>query len=251
MTQRNDSKIVSPEDLSTYTPLRAGSVTSRLHVPYVGKVDTLRMFLNEMFRGIVESKQVEKDGKDAEGDGVVTFSMHHEQVKVMVGKTKGVATVEWDCSPVGDVIADSVVALIVHAQSSVASIKLTGKPCSHRQKKPRGDDGEGSEVADEGTTAEERLRALHQALSDQFLSVEAVYEAKKGTFEIKIDANRDRGSGQEEEEDNDAILCTAMAEFEYGSDIAKITVESEDEKLASSVRACLQNVSEASAPIDT
>ena len=70
-TQQNSSKIVAPEDLSTYTPLRVGSVSSRLHVPFVGKIDTLRMFLCEMFRGIAETEE--------EG-GVVTFSLHGGQV---------------------------------------------------------------------------------------------------------------------------------------------------------------------------
>lgn len=71
VTQQNSSKIVAPEDLSTYTPLRVGSVSSRLHVPFVGKIDTLRMFLSEMFRGIAETEE--------EG-GVVTFSLHGGQV---------------------------------------------------------------------------------------------------------------------------------------------------------------------------
>lgn len=78
VTQQNSSKIVAPEDLSTYTPLRAGSVSSRLHVPFVGKVDTLRLFLNEMFRGIDESNDNDDDGMD----GAVTFSMHGGQVSV-------------------------------------------------------------------------------------------------------------------------------------------------------------------------
>lgn len=74
VTQQNSSKIVSPEDLSTYTPLRVGSVSSRLHVPFVGKIDTLRMFLNEMFRGILEAS-----GDD---EGVTIFSLHGGQVSV-------------------------------------------------------------------------------------------------------------------------------------------------------------------------
>ena len=84
VTQQNSSKIVSPEDLSTYTPLRAGSVSSRLHVPFVGRVGTLRMFLNEMFRGIEEEEEEEEvvDGEvdDDYDEGVVTFSMHGGQV---------------------------------------------------------------------------------------------------------------------------------------------------------------------------
>ena len=101
------------------------------HVPFVGKIATLRMFLNQMFRGISESREGDNDDdnyrqEEVVGDAyvddeclgdIVTFSMHGGQVKVIAGKTRGV-TVEWDCSSVGDVIADSVVALIMHAQSS-------------------------------------------------------------------------------------------------------------------------------------
>ena len=83
VTQQNSSKIVAPDDLSTYTPLRVGSVSSRLHVPFVGKIDTLRMFLSEMFRGIDEKEEVGNGDDDAENvddEGVVTFSMHGGQV---------------------------------------------------------------------------------------------------------------------------------------------------------------------------
>jgi len=251
VTQQNSSKVVAPEDLSTYTPLRVGSVSSRLHVPFVGKVETLRMFLNEMFRGIRESIDTTSTAKEDGGEeGVVTFVMHGGQVKVIAGKTKGVATVEWDCSSVGDVIADSIVALIMHAQSSAASIRLTSQACGHRSKKPR--EGEEEEETDDPEkTTEEHLRALHDALVAQFLSVEATYEAKKGTFEVKIDAALYDGDDDKDGDGNDdALVCTAMVEFEDDSDgIAKITVESEDEKLATNVRACLHNVAAASAPI--
>jgi hypothetical protein len=163
----------------------------------------------------------------------------------------GVVTVEWDCSSVGDVIADAVVALIMHAQSSAASIRLTGRPCSHRRKKLR--DGE-KEEEDMKKRTEEYLRASYQALKDQFLFVEATYEANRGSFEIKIDAtntnNAIRGRGGETEDDG-AVVCNAIVEFENGLEegTAKITVESDDEKLASNVRSCLQNVATALAPI--
>jgi hypothetical protein len=109
VTQQNSSKIVAAEDLATYTPLRTGSVSSRLHVPYVGKVETLSLFLHEMYRGIDETQ-------DHQTEGMVSFSLHGGQVKVFVGKTKGMATVEWDCSPVGDVskfAQDSASAVII------------------------------------------------------------------------------------------------------------------------------------------
>ena len=162
------------------------------------------------------------------------------QVKVVAGKTKGVVTVEWDCSPVGDVIADSLVALIMHAQSSAASIRLTGRPCSHRQKKAR---EENTEDADK-TSAEEHLRTVHKALCDQFLSVEATYEATKGTFEVKLDVNE---SGADED---GGLVCSATVDFGNEFDgTAKVTVECEDDKIAANVRGCIQNVVAASAPI--
>ncbi|KAL3809658.1 hypothetical protein ACHAXA_000341 [Cyclostephanos tholiformis] len=278
VTQQNSSRIVAPEDLSTYTPLRVGSVSSRLHVPFVGKIATLRLFLNEMFRGISESRDgdcnddedidgaamrddrdYDDDGVDEGMGGVVTFSLHGGQVKVIAGKTRGVVTVEWDCSSVGDVIADSVVALIMHAQVSAASIRLTSRPCNHRRKKPRANNEEEENPGDE---AEKYLRLLHQALKDQFLFVEATYEANRGSFEVRIDSDNHKGNfekegeagGENVDDDDDggggALVCTATVEFEDSSDgIAKITVESVDEKLASNVRACLQSVLAASAPI--
>ncbi|KAL7434792.1 hypothetical protein ACHAXH_005605 [Discostella pseudostelligera] len=263
VTQQNSSKIVAPEDLSTYTPLRVGSVYSRLHVPFVGKIATLRLFLNEMFRGIEEvsdaNNNIENmDGDDSNdvNDASVTFIMHGGQVKIIAGKTMGIVTVEWDCSSVGDVIADAVVALIMHAQTSAASIRLTGRPCSHRRKKLRED--EEMDEAELKKQTEDYLRASHQALKDQFLTVEATYEANRGTFEIKIDAstniNKEKGGtvkSDEEEDDDGAVVCLATVEFENGlvDGTAKITVESEDEKLASNVRVCLQNVASALAPI--
>ena len=90
VTQQNSSKIVSPEDLSTYTPLRVGSVYSRLHVPFVGKIATLRLFLNEMFRGIEELRDgtnVGENGQEEEDDAddmTVTFSLHGGQVSTTV-----------------------------------------------------------------------------------------------------------------------------------------------------------------------
>jgi hypothetical protein len=75
----------------------------------------------------------------------------------------------------------------------------------------------------------------------------------RGSFEIRIDSdnigNREK-EGEEASDDDGALVCTATVDFEDGFDgTAKITVECEDEKLASNVRACLQNVAAASAPI--
>ena len=128
----------------------------------------------------------------------------------------------------------------MHAQSSAASIRLTGRPCRHRQKKAR----EGDTDTVDTTTAEEHLRTVHKALSDQYKSVEATYEAMKGTFEIKLDAS------DSDSDENGGLVCTVTVEFVNDlDDTAKVTVECEDEKLAANVRGCVQNVIVASTPI--
>ncbi len=80
VTQNFNSKILSAEDLPTYTPLRLGSVTSKLHVPFSGQNSTLRLFLNEMFSG-VEEKEI---STGVDGSLLTTFSLHDNQVRFCV-----------------------------------------------------------------------------------------------------------------------------------------------------------------------
>lgn len=76
VTHNFKSKIVSPEDLSTYTPLRVGSIASKLHVPFAAPVDTLQLFLNEMFTGVTQKE----DGDGVDGATVTVFGLHQDQV---------------------------------------------------------------------------------------------------------------------------------------------------------------------------
>lgn len=78
VTHNFHSKVVAPEDLSTYTPLRVGSIRSKLHVPFAGSLATLRLFLNEMFVGVTEAES------ESEGGGKVTiFGLHSEEVRLL------------------------------------------------------------------------------------------------------------------------------------------------------------------------
>lgn len=52
VTNNLSSKIVAPEDLAIYTPLRLGSISSKLHVPFCGTASTFELFLKEMYRGV-------------------------------------------------------------------------------------------------------------------------------------------------------------------------------------------------------
>jgi cleavage and polyadenylation specificity factor subunit 3 len=78
VTHNFHSKIVSPEDLSTYTPLRVGSISSKLHVPFAGSIDTLKLFLSEMFAGLTE--QVLGEGVD--DTSTTVFGLYDGQVRL-------------------------------------------------------------------------------------------------------------------------------------------------------------------------
>mmetsp|Transcript_46369 Transcript_46369/g.112419 ORF Transcript_46369/g.112419 Transcript_46369/m.112419 type:complete len:730 (+) Transcript_46369:22-2211(+) len=240
VTHNFKSKIVKPEDLATYTPLRLGSITSKLHVPYAGSVETLKLFLSEMFMGVTET-QLEGE----EGDNEVIpykFSLHDNKVSVTVGNRKGIAVVEWEASPAADVIADALIALLMHAQSSAASIRLSSQPHHH----PKTDEGEPSAKKQRSEDlTENRLQLIKGILRDQFANVEAVYEGNTGTYEITTDCGLESKASEE-----DKLVCTVKVSFDDASgSYAEISVECEDEKLATNVRECLRNLTVAFAPI--
>jgi cleavage and polyadenylation specificity factor subunit 3 len=86
VTHNFTSKIVKAEDLATYTPLRLGSISSKLHVPFSGSVETLRLFITEMFAGVTE---MDMSATEGDGDGSETpctkFSLHQDKVSKIQG----------------------------------------------------------------------------------------------------------------------------------------------------------------------
>jgi Pre-mRNA 3'-end-processing endonuclease polyadenylation factor C-term len=153
-------------------------------------------------------------------------------------------------SPPGDVIADSVVALIMHAQSSSASIRLTSRPCRHPRddEPPDDEDAAKKQRSDAIDLAKGRLRYLYFALKDQFEHVEATYEGNLGTFEITTDS----GLEGAELDDDGRLRCVVEARLEGNSASgAEIKVESKDSALAANVQACLRNIVAAFTPLET
>lgn len=239
VTHNFKSKIVAPEDLKTYTPLRVGTISSTLHVPFAGSKETLRLFLSETYAGLTEEHK----------DDITTFGVHHDKIKVILGQSKSQAIVKWEASLVGDIIADSVVALLMHAQSSVASIRLTSRPCRH-PRDPMGKEEQSSKKlkgGDDGMDVAERQRFLYTSLKDQFKSVEAVYEGSNVKFEITTDA----GLEADVLDESGKLICTVDITFdEESTDAAYIKVECPDSKVAENVQACLRNIVSATVPIN-
>ena len=101
-----------------------------------------------------------------------------EQITVCVGKTESVAIVKWKASPAGDVVADALIALIMHAQSSAASIRLSSKPCRHGRSYDASEDDietKKARVDESMSLSEDRLRLINKTLEEQFGKVEKIF----------------------------------------------------------------------------
>jgi cleavage and polyadenylation specificity factor subunit 3 len=243
VTHQFKSKIVAPEDLATYTPLRLGKIASTVHVPFAGSVATLTLFLQEMFAGVrVTTKKVQGDNTTENdstnttsnnSDDIVEFSLI-DKVKITVGETPGVATVCWDAHPANDVLADAVIALIAQAQCSPAAIRLTSQPCRHRT--PPVDDKTVSKEQD--VLTQSRIDLIRDTLRGKFAHVQVITEGNSATFEIST-------------QDADIAECTLKIDFpDAQGKQATVHATSEDEVLAKNVQDCIESLAMATYPID-
>jgi len=239
VSQNFQSKIVAPEDLQNYTQLRVGFVSSKIHVPFAGQVETLRLFLNEMFSGVTEEERYDS----LDGDAVVTtFAIQSSQLKIVLGEKRGIASVEWTANPVADLLADSVIALLMHSQSSAASIRLTSKPCRHRSIKTEDPPSKKAKSVHQSF-----LEDLSKMLSNhnQFEAVQANISENSATFELQTEMLLNAESGQSE-----SLKCEVQIHLDTDREMnMKVRVSCEDEKLARSIRDCIRCFADAASPI--
>lgn len=244
VSQNFQSKIVAPEDLQNYTQLRVGSVSSKIHVPFAGKVETLRLLLNEMFSGIIEQ---EVDNLLVDGNMVTSFLMPSNQLKIVLGERRGIATVEWNANPVSDLLADSAIALLMHAQSSAASIRLTSKPCSHRSIKREFIDDDQPNSKKIKSVYQSFVEAVHKILSDQFEIVQVTLDENSALFQLQTEVVLNSETGQQE-----SVKCEVYLEFLGDTETNfKLKVHCDDKKIAGNIRDCIRSLSDASRPIVT
>ena len=253
-TQNFQSRIVAPADLATYTQLRVGAVKSKLHVPFVGSLQTLRLFLSEMFAGVIEVESKERPGEgglDEEVD-VTSFLLHSGAVSLVHGRDPSLVTIEWEASPVSDMLADAAVALVMHAQGSAAGIRISSKPCNHGGKsvgEKRGveegqEEGgkkknriwEGEDIS-EMTPNEVRLRMANKLLKSQFSKVDVDYDL--GTYVITCECAADKSE----------VRCDVSIDFDEENDGCVIRVQCDDEGQGGAVRECLRQLATAAAPL--
>uniref|UniRef100_A0AAV1VIW5 Cleavage and polyadenylation specificity factor subunit 3 n=1 Tax=Peronospora matthiolae TaxID=2874970 RepID=A0AAV1VIW5_9STRA len=126
----SQTHLMDKADLSTYTKLISSSIAQKQHVPFeYNSFGVLITFIRQMYEDVVH---VEEENR------VVVCK---QVVVTRCAGTTGVTeklVVEWTSAPTADMIADSVIALAMHAQASPASFKLSGQPvaaCPHDHSK--------------------------------------------------------------------------------------------------------------------
>ena len=144
-------------------------------------------------------------------------------------------------------LADAVIALLMHAQSSTASIRITSKPCCRRSTTENQPPTKKTREDNTSNLVEHRLNLAFDLLRIHFEDVQSELDLNNyiGKFIVSSDLQ-----DPDESDKMPEAICTVIIQFEDDSAMdAKISVESSDEKLASNIRDCLQSLTESAAPI--
>jgi cleavage and polyadenylation specificity factor subunit 3 len=123
--------VISTEDISTYTRLSLNSIKQRLHVPYGNQYDLLKLFIGDIFdlEFVDPPKGTEKWNPDAAP--TKNPAIRISKAVTLTHRPPDRVLIEWNASPVNDMVADAVATIVMQAGTSPACVQVTSKPCSH------------------------------------------------------------------------------------------------------------------------
>jgi len=187
-----ETLLLQPSELARFTPLATHSLRQRLHVPYRSSFAMLKAFVTAMYADTQE-QDVDAEGQSASFTANIKLDKSALALSKLKKRALAVAggmvvathyppdrvVLSWAASPIGDMVADSLVAVLAQAEVSQASIKASSRPCSH----DHSDTGEHSHLHKEQSEEEEEeeevislplLDATSTSLSASSSSSEAV-----------------------------------------------------------------------------
>ncbi|CAM9674566.1 unnamed protein product, partial [Laminaria digitata] len=164
VNERFTKRLLDPSDLDEYTLLKVGGVRQRLSVPYFSSAEALRAFVREVFS---DASLTQEEGDF--GTRLVVHGLVAATLPPPTASTRTKLLLEWDASPVNDMIADSVVALATQAQASPAGISLTtsGHHHHHGGFNSGGGSGSGSKGREGGGAGAGRARVKDEEESTE------------------------------------------------------------------------------------
>ncbi|KAJ1820794.1 endoribonuclease ysh1 [Coemansia sp. RSA 2599] len=116
--------LVNPADLQEFTAVAPVVIEQLLQVPYASTFTLLRHHLEQMFGRLELATETSNSGK------AHTLRIY-DAIDVSHFSWKHHVEVEWQSNAMNDMVADSVVAVILNVESSPASVKLTQGVCGH------------------------------------------------------------------------------------------------------------------------
>ncbi|CAM9705828.1 unnamed protein product, partial [Ectocarpus sp. 12 AP-2014] len=112
VNERFTKRLMSADELDEYTLLKVGGIRQRLSVPYFSSAEALRAFVREVF-----ADDSIKQEQGAFGTRLVVHGAVAATLPPPSAKDRTKLLLEWDASPVNDMLADSIVALATQAQT--------------------------------------------------------------------------------------------------------------------------------------
>ncbi|OBZ88252.1 Endoribonuclease ysh1 [Choanephora cucurbitarum] len=191
--------IMSPEDLNELGGMIATVVTQRQVVPFNAGIGLLKWHLEMMFGEVTERELAEGEGAGNQ-EGTVLRVFDTIDIKKLTSGPNQV-TLEWVGNAMNDMVADSVLAVLLSIDSSPASVKGNSHACSHQHS------------TSEQNEEDEALKKA-EILDKEFLDIASFLEAQFGQVEmdekdktIKIDMDGQKATV-------DALTFTADADNE-------------------------------------
>ena len=215
INQNFGHRIMSTNDLRTYTELTVNKIKQRMHVPFWNNFALVEYFLGQVFDRVepaeatdtAASSSSQKKAARAGGktktnsnkgtggdDGEGPMSVLVEGAVQVTRKLPDRVLIEWEASPTNDMVADACVAVVKSAESGPASVRLTSKVCSHGS-------GGGGSSAEAAIPLQLRQQRLEQGMRNVL----------RNTYsEIAVDLKVARGKDASAEDEDDDDFDTAL-----------------------------------------
>jgi hypothetical protein len=110
-------EFIDTEELATFTNLTPTIIKQEINIPWNQTFESLLFFLQQMYQLEEKNQQENK------------IIIHHE---LTLSYTSNNIILQWNSNPINDMLADSIIALLVNIQSNPHAAKLIGNnKCSH------------------------------------------------------------------------------------------------------------------------
>ncbi|KAI3509327.1 hypothetical protein L1887_24530 [Cichorium endivia] len=179
-------QIISPDDLHVFSQLSTANITQRITIPYSGAFGVIKHRLKQIYESVEGSESVipteSESGIPAESESGIPTLVVHGKVTVRRESERHLA-VEWVADPIGDMVSDSVVALVLNAGREMVKVVV-----------------EAEEAVDEVEEGKKREKIVHALLLSLFGNVKY---GEDGRLVVRVDENvayLDKKNGEVESE---------------------------------------------------